>query len=65
MIIENLNRGIRKYTKSKTKFMNDNSASKSLYLAIQNIQQVWQNTIPQWGLILNQLKIIFGDRYKI
>jgi transposase-like protein len=34
--IENLNRGIRKYTKTKTQFPNENAASKSIYLAIKN-----------------------------
>lgn len=60
--IENLNRGIRKYTKTKTQFPNENAASKSIYLAIQNIEQAWNAPIPNWGLILNQFLIIFEDR---
>ena len=63
--IENLNRGIRKYTKTKTQFTNENAASKSIYLSIQNIQQAWKNPIHKWGLILNQFLIIFDKRCKL
>jgi putative transposase len=60
--IENLNRGIRKYTKTKTQFPNENAASKSIYFAIKNIEEAWIAPIPNWGLILNQYLIIFEDR---
>ena len=60
--IENLNRGIRKYTKTKTQFVNENAASKSIYLSLMNIQNAWSRPIPNWGLILNQFLIIFEDR---
>jgi transposase-like protein len=60
--IENLNRGIRKYTKTKTQFPNENAAAKSIYLAIKNIEQAWNAPIANWGLILNQYLIIFEDR---
>jgi transposase-like protein len=60
--IENLNRGIRKYTKTKTQFPNENAASKSIYLAIKNIEEAWNAPIPNWGLILNQYLIIFEGR---
>ena len=60
--IENLNRGIRKYTKTKTQFPNENAASKSIYLAIKNIEEAWITPIANWGLILNQYLIIFEDR---
>jgi transposase-like protein len=60
--IENLNRGIRKYTKTKTQFPNENAAAKSIFLAIKNIEQAWNSPIPNWGLILNQYLIIFEHR---
>ncbi len=60
--IENLNRGIRKYTKTKTQFPNENAASKSIYLSIKNIEEAWENPMPNWGLILNQYLIIFENR---
>src|SRR5664279_2277680 len=43
--IENLNRGIRKYTKTKTQFPNENAASKSIYMAIKNIEEAWNKPI--------------------
>jgi transposase-like protein len=60
--IENLNRGIRKYTKTKTQFTNENAASKSIYLSIKNIEEAWTKPMSNWGLILNQYLIIFEKR---
>jgi len=37
--IENLNRGIRKYTKTKVQFTDDNAVQKAVYLAIMNIEK--------------------------
>lgn len=63
--IENLNRGIRKYTKTKTQFPNENAASKSIYLAIKNIEEAWTVPISKWGLILHQFLIIFEHRCRL
>ncbi len=63
--IENLNRGIRKYTKTKTQFPNENAASKSVYLAIKNIENAWKSPIADWGLILHQFLIIFESRCRL
>jgi transposase-like protein len=63
--IENLNRGIRKYTKTKTQFTNENAAGKSVFLSIQNIEKSWVNPIPNWGLILHQYLVIFKTRCRI
>ena len=60
--IENLNRGIRKYTKTKTQFPNENAATKSIYLSIKNIEDAWMNTIAYWAIILHQFLIIFVNR---
>lgn len=62
--IESLNRGIRKYTKTKVQFNTDNAATKSVYLAIKNIEKNWTRPIFGWGIILNQFLIIFEDRCK-
>ena len=63
--IENLNRGIRKYTKTKTQFTNQNAATKSIYLSIKNIETAWSKPIRNWGLILNQYLIIFEKRCRL
>jgi|GEM_PF-765591 len=43
--IENLNRGIRKYTKTKVQFNEDQAALKAVYLAIANIEKKWSMPI--------------------
>ena len=63
--IENLNRGIRKYTKTKTQFPNENAATKSIYLSIKNIEDAWSSPISNWGLILHQYLIIFESRCQL
>ncbi len=63
--IENLNRGIRKYTKTKTQFVNENAAIKSVFLSIQNIEKNWTGSIHSWGIILHQFLTIFQNRCRI
>ncbi len=63
--IENLNRTIRKYTKTKVQFPNVDSVKKSVYFAIINNQKNWTKPIFNWGLIMNQFLTIFGERCKI
>lgn len=61
-VIESLNSGIRKYTRSKNIFPDDSSALKAVYLAINNLEKKWVQTVRNWGAILNQFIIIFEDR---
>jgi transposase-like protein len=63
--IESLNSSIRKYTKTKTVFPDDQAALKAVYLAINNIQKKWIYAIGSWGLILNQFVIKFEQRCQI
>src|SRR5690606_41197888 len=49
--IENLNRSIRKYTKTKVQFTDDMAAQKAVYLAIMNIEKKWSMPIQNWGYI--------------
>jgi len=62
--IESLNRNIRKYTKTKTVFPDDQSVLKAVYLAISNIERKWTLPIREWGKLINQFIIKFGDRCK-
>ena len=57
--IEGLNRGIRKFIKTKSIFPNEKSALKSIFLAIEHIQSKWTMPIRNWNLVLNQLMIKF------
>jgi transposase-like protein len=58
-IIENLNSKIRKYTKNKTSFPDDNAVKKSVYLALSEITKKWTMPIRNWGIVLNQFITIF------
>ncbi|HPS56352.1 MAG TPA: IS256 family transposase [Sedimentisphaerales bacterium] len=59
-IIENINRIIRKYTKTKTALPNDTAVEKAVYLALMQVSRKW--TMPQvnWPIMLLQFINIFG-----
>ena len=64
-LIENLNGKIRKYTKNKQSCPTDEAVVKSVFLALREATKKWTMPIKQWGIVLNQFLIIFGDRLKI
>lgn len=64
-LIENLNGKIRKYTKNKLSFPNDDALKKSVYLAIVEIEKKWYQPIWNWGMIFNQFLTIFENRIKV
>lgn len=63
--IENFNRQLRKVTKTKSAFVSDDALMKILYLATMSIIEKWTVPIKNWGSILNNLMIYFGDRVKV
>ncbi len=63
--IENVNRGIRKYIKTKVQFTDDMAAQKAVYLALMNIQKKWNMTLHNWGLVLHQFVTIFENRCRL
>ncbi len=60
--LEGFNRQLRKFTKTKTVFPTDDSLRKSLYLATDVVMKKWTSPVANWGLILSQFMILFGDR---
>ena len=48
--IENLNRGIRKYTKTKVQFPDDQAALKAVYMAITNIEKKMEYARSELGI---------------
>jgi putative transposase len=60
--IESYNSVLRKYTKNKRSFVNDEALAKVLYLATQKAQESWIPCVPNWPTILNQLAIHFAGR---
>jgi len=61
-LIENLNGKIRKYTKNKLSFPNDDALKKSVYLSIAEIEKKWNQPIWNWGMVFNQFLTIFENR---
>lgn len=61
-IIESFNASLRKYTRNKKVFPNDDAALKSIYLAAQAISKKWKKSRFNWAQIYNQLYICFPDR---
>ena len=64
-VIENVNRGIRKYIKTKVQFPDDASAQKAVYLALMNIEKKWNMALHNWGLVLHQFMTIFENRCRL
>ena len=60
--IENFNRQLRKYTKTKSSYPTDDSLSKSIYLSIKEITKKWTRKVQNWGQIVSQLSIYFEGR---
>src|SRR5690606_16132488 len=63
--IESLNRQLRKVTKTRGAFPNEDAALKLLYLALRNAAKTWGRPFPQWGLAVAQFAIYFGDRFTL
>lgn len=61
--IESLNSCLRKVTKGKGAFINENALMKVLYLRIQDLQKNWSKGISNWTKIRNELAILFEDRF--
>jgi putative transposase len=60
--IESLNMTLRKVTKNRGHFPNDEAMFKLLYLALQNIAKKWTMPIRDWKSALNQFSIMFEER---
>jgi len=62
--IEGFNRQIRKITKSKGGFSNDEALYKLVYLTYRDISKKWEKSISNWAEIISQLSIHFQERLK-
>ena len=60
--IESLNMSLRKVTKNRGSFPNDEAMFKLLYLALANISKKWTMPIKDWKAALNQFSIMFEER---
>ena len=60
--IESFNRSLRKVTKIRAIFPNEDACLKLVFLAIQDIEKKWNQKIRDWGKIYSQLVINFEKR---
>lgn len=60
--IESLNMSLRKVTKNRASFPNDDAMFRLLYLALRNIAKKWTMPIRDWKSALNCFSILFENR---
>ena len=60
--IESLNMTLRKVSKNRSLFPNDEAVFKLLYLALRNISRRWTMPVRDWSAAMNQFAILFDGR---
>jgi len=63
--IESLNMSLRKVTKTRGSFPNDEAVFKLLYLALRNIAKKWTRSVPDWKAALNRFAILYENRLPV
>lgn len=61
--VESVNSALRKVTRGKGAFPNENSVFKVLFLRIKDLKEKWNKPIQKWKIIQAQLIDLFGERY--
>jgi putative transposase len=60
--IESVNSVIRKFTRNRKQYPNEESALKLVYLAIHEASKKWTMPIRNWRGALNHFAVIFENR---
>ena len=60
--IESLNMTLRKVTKNRGSFPNEESVFKILYLALRNASKKWTMSIRGWNAAMNHFSIMYQER---
>lgn len=63
--LEGFNRQLRKVTKTKSVFPNDEALKKSLYLGTMDILKKWTMPVANWGQVVAQFAILFEGRLEL
>ena len=59
--VESLNMALRKITKTRGSFPNEESAIKLLYLGLRNHSKKW-NSVQSWREALNRFQVLWPER---
>ncbi len=60
--VEAVHRQIRKVTKTKSIFPNDDALKKMLFLVYRDLSKKWNRPIHNWGIVYSHFSIIFKER---
>ena len=60
--IESNHNQLRKVTNGKGSFPSEMALFKLIYLRINEIRRTWDRPIQNWGQVLNQLVVLYGER---
>jgi len=63
--IESLNFSLRKVTKNRLAFPNDDAIFKIMFLASQKASKKWTLPVRGWNIAIHQFAIHFGDRVRL
>ena len=61
--IESVNYSLRKLSKARASFPNDEAAIKLMYLGLRNIRQRWTMPIQNWKQAMSQFMIRFEQQF--
>ena len=61
--IESVNSQLRKIIKTRGHFPSDDAATKLIWLALRNIMKDWGRAANNWKTAMNQLAILYGERF--
>ena len=54
---------ISKADQALARVLNDDAATKLIWLALRNITSKWERAAPSWRQAMNQFAILYGDRF--
>ena len=60
-LVEGFHSGLRKVTRGKAAFPNDDAVLKALFLRILDITKKWTVPVPNWARVLGQIDALFPD----
>ena len=63
--VESVHRQLRKVTKNRSMFPNDEALAKMLFLAINGVARRWTSPVQNWASIISQLAVFFEGRIKL